>query len=111
MELNALTGKDSAIKYFLRRYLLANPGLKVSSIFQFHVSQKRLYMIENAKVVTQVYSSKLRGEIIVSLGTIIKKLQDYQERYQNKTLRLCFSTEQELWTIYTKVFGNEVFSS
>jgi hypothetical protein len=68
-------------------------------------------MIENAKVVTQVYSSKLRGEIIVSLGTIIKKLQDYQERYKNKTLRLCFSTEQELWTIYTKVFGNEVFSS
>jgi hypothetical protein len=70
-ELNALTGKDSAIKSFLKRFLLANPGLKISSIFQFHESQKRVYMIENAKVVTQVYSSKLRGEIIVGLGTII----------------------------------------
>ncbi len=110
-ELNTLTGKDSTIKSFLKRYLLANPALRVSSIFQLHVSQKRVYMIENAKVVTQVYSSKLRGEIIAGLGTVIEKLQDYQERYQNKTLRLCFSNEQELWTIYTKVFGNEVFSS
>jgi hypothetical protein len=90
-ELNALTGKDSTIKSFLKKFLLANSGLKLSSIFQLHVSQKRVYMIENAKVVTQVYSSKLRGEIIVGLGTLIQKLQDYQERYQNKTLRLCFS--------------------
>ena len=70
-DLNSLCGKDSTIKSFLKRFCLANTGLKISSIFQFHVSQKRVYMIENAKVVTQVYSSKLRGEILAGLGTLI----------------------------------------
>jgi hypothetical protein len=68
-------------------------------------------MIENAKVVTHVYQSKLREDIISALTDNIRVLEGYQSQYLNKTLRLCFSSQKELYSIFTKIFGKPLLSN
>jgi chorismate mutase len=66
-------------------------------------------MIENAKVVTQVYQSKMREEISTAINKLLQAIAEYQTKYQNKVLRLCFSTQKELYQIFTKILGMEIF--
>ncbi|TNV71424.1 hypothetical protein FGO68_gene17284 [Halteria grandinella] len=78
--------------------------------FQGPKSLKRIYMIENAKIVTQVYQNKMREDIVNGLNMLLTRLNEYQARYQSKVLRLCFSSQKELYQIFIKVFGRDPFS-
>ena len=86
------------------------PGAQLEDVLQLARSPKRVYLVENQKVVTQVYATKLRSEVEEALGHMVRKLQDYQARFQSKTLRLCFSSQQELFSIFAKIFGQELLA-
>jgi hypothetical protein len=72
-------------------------------------SGMRVYMTENVKVVTQVYSRQKRREIESGLKKMLESLEGYQAKYESKTLRLCFSTEKELYSIFAKIFPANFF--
>ena len=38
----------------------------------------------------------------------MNKLQVYSTKFKSKTLRLCFSSEQELFSIFYKIFGADL---
>ena len=86
------------------------PGVLLEDVLQLARSPKRAYLIENQKVVTQVYTAKLRHEVSEALVHMARKLQEYQAKFQSKTLRLCFSTQQELFSICLKIFGHDLLA-
>ncbi len=77
----------------------------------FEVPLSCTYIIENAKVITQVYKKRARDDIINGLKIISDTLDQYQQKYMNKTLRLCFSSESELYTILVKILGAEMMNN
>jgi hypothetical protein len=40
---------------------------------------------------------------------MLEALEGYQAKYERKTLRLCFSTEKELYSIFAKIFPANFF--
>ncbi len=54
-QLRDLTGDDKEVKALLRHFIQTHPGLSLDDIFKRHESHKHVYLVENAKVVTQVY--------------------------------------------------------
>ena len=50
-------------------------------------------------------------EVTNMLKVMMNKFEVYQSKFKNKTLRLCFSTQMEIFSIFFKIFGSEIFSS
>lgn len=51
--------------------------MSLEDILQMKIMNKKVYWIENAKVVTQVYISKKREDINNALNELIEKLKQY----------------------------------
>jgi hypothetical protein len=51
----------------------------------------------------------MRRDVDLALKMLEEKLIQYQDKFKSKTLRLCFSTQLELYSIFLKIFGNDVF--
>jgi hypothetical protein len=53
----------------------------------------------------------MRLDVDEALKMLEEKLLHYQDKFKSKTLRLCFSTQQELYSIFFKIFGSDVYSN
>lgn len=69
---------------------------------------KRCYQLENCKVVTLIFKQQQRHDLKTKLGNLISELTEYSRKFSKKTLRLCFSTEQELFSICSKIFSQDL---
>ena len=85
--------------------------LKIQDVLQFQQGFKKVYFVENQKFITQVYMNKMNEELLAVMKTMINKFESYQSRFKNKTLRLCFSSQLEIYSIFYKIFGTEIFAS
>ena len=53
----------------------------------------------------------MRRDVDLALKMLEEKLILYQDKFKSKTLRLCFSSQQELYSIFLKIFGIDVFAN
>mmetsp|Transcript_17675 Transcript_17675/g.16920 ORF Transcript_17675/g.16920 Transcript_17675/m.16920 type:complete len:92 (+) Transcript_17675:443-718(+) len=79
--------------------------LKIEDILQLPQGLKKVYFVENSKFITSVYSRRMQQELLEKLKEMSSLFETYQSKFQSKKLRLCFSTQAELFSIFFKIFG------
>lgn len=112
-ELDFFTGGSKEVEALLRlcETRLAEDHCTIVDMLMLNggpVSElKRCYYLENQKVVTEVFKTQFKLDIKLKIDIMLAELSEYSRKFKSKTLRLCFSSEQELYSICTKIFSQE----